>query len=338
MRTSQPALRSRTGGVRRLSVMDTTHDTGRLAGRRISRRGLLGGAAALLAAAGGGTAWALDRFVIEHPEVTNASSAWATTDATATALSGTVTGTTYTGTNGTVGITTVSTGSGTDKVTYFVADLRLAQGTALRAAFAEDTFGTNVIAYPSTLAKANGAVFAINGDYYGFRDTGIVVRNGVAFRDRGARQGLAVYRDGRMALYDETATSAARLVADGVWQTLSFGPGLVSGGTVLSGIDAIEVDTNVGNHSIQGEQPRTGIGMIADNHFVAVVADGRSSGYSRGVTMTEFAAIFAGLGAQVAYNLDGGGSSAMYFDGALVNNPLGKGQERGTSDILYVAG
>jgi exopolysaccharide biosynthesis protein len=53
--------------------------------------------------------------------------------------------------------------------------------------------------------------------------------------------------------------------------------------------------------------------------------------------MTEFAEIFQGLGATVAYNLDGGGSTTMWFDGALVNDPLGKGQERGTSDILYLA-
>ena len=54
--------------------------------------------------------------------------------------------------------------------------------------------------------------------------------------------------------------------------------------------------------------------------------------------MTEFANIFTELGAQVAYNLDGGGSTTMVFNGALVNNPLGKGTERGTSDIIYVAG
>ena len=54
--------------------------------------------------------------------------------------------------------------------------------------------------------------------------------------------------------------------------------------------------------------------------------------------MTEFAALFADLGATVAYNLDGGGSSTMVFDDAVVNDPLGKGQERGTSDIIYVAG
>ena len=52
--------------------------------------------------------------------------------------------------------------------------------------------------------------------------------------------------------------------------------------------------------------------------------------------MSEFAEMFAGLGAQVAYNLDGGGSSTMVYRDALVNNPLGKGRERGTSDIIWL--
>lgn len=88
---------------------------------------------------------------------------------------------------------------------------------------------------------------------------------------------------------------------------------------------------------MQGDQPRTAVGVIDDNHLVFVV-DGRSEGYSAGVTMTELAQIMVGLGATTAYNLDGGGSSTMYFNGGLVNNPLGTGAERGTSDILYIAG
>jgi exopolysaccharide biosynthesis protein len=214
----------------------------------------------------------------------------------------------------------------------------VSDATIVRSAFADDEFGENIIAYPSTIAAQAGAVLAINGDYYGFRDTGIVIRNGVAFRDKGARQGLAFRSDGSVRLYDETATTAAKLLADGVWNTLSFGPGLVEGGKVISGIDDVEIDTNVGNHSVQGQQPRTGVGVVDNNHFLFLVVDGRSTGYSRGVTMSEFARLFADAGAQVAYNLDGGGSSAMIFNSRLVNNPLGRGQERGTSDILYVAG
>lgn len=113
-------------------------------------------------------------------------------------------------------------------------------------------------------------------------------------------------------------------------------PPLLTDGAIIAGIEDVEIDTNVGNHSIQGDQPRTGIGVLGDNHLVFVVVDGRSEGYSTGVTLTGLAEILQGLGATTAYNLDGGGSSTMFFDGALVNNPLGKNAERGTSDILYI--
>lgn len=139
-----------------------------------------------------------------------------------------------------------------------------------------------------------------------------------------------------MRLYDETSTTADRLVADGAWQTLSFGPGLVRDGAVIDGIDDVEVDTNFGNHSVQGNQPRTALGLVEANHLLAVVVDGRSTGYSRGLGMSELARVFVDRGASVAYNLDGGGSSTMVFDGELVNDPLGRGEERGTSDILYI--
>ena len=296
----------------------------------MSRRLLLGGTAGVVGL-GGTAAWALDRYVIEHVEGT-------VTDSATAAPTGTSTDDGYTSSTTSLSIEKVTTGSGSDTITYFVADITTTDATLIRSAFAQDKFGTNITAYPSVIAQDKNAVLAINGDYYGFRDTGIVVRDGIAYRDKGARQGLAMYRDGSMKLYDETATNAKQLIADGVWSTLSFGPGLVEDGTVIDGIDSIEIDTNFGNHSIQGEQPRTAVGMIAANHVLWIVVDGRSTGYSRGMTMPELAQVFVDRGAQVAYNLDGGGSSAMVFNGALVNNPLGKGKERGTSDILYVAG
>ena len=311
------------------------------------RRAVVAGAVALTLSAGGATAWALDRFVIQHVEISDVSAYQAsqtgtgqgTTADTTSESSSTVvtTDTSYISDSSNISISMVTTGSGDGTVTYYVADVVLDDATTLQSAFANNSFGENITETTSAIAEANNAIFAINGDYYGFRDTGIVIRNGVVFRDEGARQGLAFYRDGTVKVYDETTTTAGQLLADGVWNTLSFGPSLLDDGGIADGIEDMEVDTNFGNHSIQGEQPRTAVGIIDENHLVFVVVDGRSPGYSAGVTMTGLAEIMRGLGATTAYNLDGGGSSTMYFNGGLVNNPLGENKERGTSDILYIA-
>jgi exopolysaccharide biosynthesis protein len=341
-------------------------------GKRRWLRILLSSLAVVLLVAAAAAWWALDRFVIDHVEIADVAAyeasvigdsgsaaptvdatGSATDDETASAADSTtvddttsadpsadaavVTATSYSDENTTIEISQVAAGTGRSTVTYYVADVTLTDATDLKAGFANNAFGTNIVEYTSDIAEYYDGIFAINGDYYGFRETGIVIRNGVIFRDDGARVGLAIYTDGSMEIYDETTTSADELVAAGVYNTLSFGPALVDDGEIVDGIDNIEIDTNFGNHSIQGAQPRTGIGVIDDNHFVFVVVDGRSAGYSRGVTMSEFAEIFVDLGATGAYNLDGGGSSTMYFNGDLVNNPLGNGEERGTSDILYIA-
>lgn len=298
-------------------------------------------------AAGGTAAWAADRFLVEHVEIADVSAyeadnstvttdAGSSSDDTSGAAETVLTDTSYSDGDTTITISKVTTGSGADTVTYYLADVVVDDATQLRSAFAKDQFGENITENTSTIAAENDAIFAINGDYYGFRSTGIEIRNGVVYRDEGAREGLAFYTDGHVEVYDETATTAEELLAAGVWNTLSFGPAIVEDGAVVDGIESVEVDTNVGNHSIQGEQPRTAVGVVDENHYVFVVVDGRDEGYSRGVTLTELADIMTGLGATTAYNLDGGGSSTMYFNGVVVNQPS-NGGERGTSDILYVA-
>lgn len=316
--------------------------------RRI-RNAVIAGLLVVVLTAGGAAAWAVDRFLVEHVEIADVSAYEAANSTVTDAVGGdddttglgaesaVVTDTTYTDDDTSITLSTVTTGSGADTVTYYVADVVVDDATQVRSAFAKDQFGENITETTSTIAEANDAVLAINGDYYGFRDTGIVIRNGVVYRDDGAREGLAFFLDGHVEVYDETTTSAEELLAAGVWNTVSFGPAIVDDGAVVDGIEDVEVDTNVGNHSIQGEQPRTAIGVIDENHYVFVVVDGRDTGYSRGVTLTELAEIMTGLGATTAYNLDGGGSSTMYFAGDVVNRPS-NGGERGTSDILYVAG
>ncbi|MBH0053867.1 phosphodiester glycosidase family protein [Salinibacterium sp. SWN139] len=304
---------------------------------------VIGSVLVLVLGLGSTAAWALDRFVIEHVEISDvaqyeADNSTSTTSTEPTAAATTepvLTDTSYTSDDANVTISTVVTGSGAETVTYYVADVELTDATALRSAFAQNSFGENIIDLTSSIAAEHNAIFAINGDYYGFRDTGIVIRNGVTYRDEPARDGLAFYLDGSVEVYDETTTSADELIADGVWNTLSFGPAIVEDGDVVAGIENVEIDTNFGNHSVQGEQPRTAVGVIDDNHLVFVVVDGRDPGYSSGVTLPDLAVIMQDLGATTAYNLDGGGSSTMYFNGTVINQPS-NGGERETSDILYV--
>jgi len=230
----------------------------------------------------------------------------------------------------------LQTGSENDQITYYVADVVLKDSSTLLSAFADDSFGRNIIENTSAIAANNNAIFAINGDYYGFRDDGVIIRNGTVFRDNPVRTALAFFKDGTMKSFEEEELSSASLLASGATNTYSFGPTLIKDGTVIDNFDHLKIDTNFGNRSIQNSNPRTGIGMIAPNHYVFIVVDGRMTGYSKGMTLSEFAKVFANLGCTEAYNLDGGGSSTMYFMGQVVNSPLGKNKERGVSDILYI--
>jgi exopolysaccharide biosynthesis protein len=320
--------------------------------RKPSRRKkvILTAAAVFVLTAGISTYLAADRFLIEHVEVdlstqtVNAPTLTVASSDSSAASAGSepeqykATDMSYTSASKTITIQKVVAGSGNGQLVYYVADVQLQDGTDLKSAFAKNQYGTNIIDLVSSIAEDNNAILAINGDYYGFRDDGVIIRNGVLYRNAPAREGLAIYKDGSMKVYDETAVPAQQLLADGVWNTLSFGPALVKEGETVPGIDSVEVDTNFGNHSIQGTQPRTGIGLISSNHFVLIVADGRNPGYSTGVTMAQFADIFKDLGCTTAYNLDGGGSTDLVFMGKVINTPSNRnGQERGTSDILYVS-
>ena len=77
----------------------------------------------------------------------------------------------------------VESGSGNDKVTYYVADVQVKDTSDLYSAFAKNKFGRNIVETTSSIANDNDAVFAINGDYYGFREDGILIRNGIVYRD-----------------------------------------------------------------------------------------------------------------------------------------------------------
>ena len=214
----------------------------------------------------------------------------------------------------------------------YVADVEVTDGTSILSAFANNTYGRNITDTTSDMAEENNAVLAINGDYYGARQSGYVIRNGVVYRNQGSNgEDMVISKDGSLSFISESDTTTDSLIQKQAWQVLSFGPVLVENGEV-----AVTENDEVG--MAMASNPRTAIGTVAKNHYLFVVSDGRTS-ESAGLSLYELANFMKALGATNVYNLDGGGSSTMVFQGEVVNNPTTNGNkisERAVSDILYI--
>ncbi len=215
----------------------------------------------------------------------------------------------------------------------YVADVELASAEYLKTAFAQSAYGKNVTEKTSSIAEGVGAILAINGDYYGSQEKGYVLRNGVIYRDTASSdtEDLVIYSDGSFGIVSESEVTADELLESGAEQVLSFGPALVVDGEV-----SVSEGEEVGK--AKASNPRTAIGIIDSLHYVFVVSDGRTS-ESAGLSLSELAEFMQGLGVTTAYNLDGGGSSTMYFNGEVINNPTTNGKkikERSVSDIVYI--
>lgn len=216
----------------------------------------------------------------------------------------------------------------------YVADVQIKNAELLKTAFANNSYGKNVTAKTSTIADRLNAILAINGDYYGVQETGYVLKNGVVYRSTstGDKEDLVIYKDGTFEIINESEVDIYTLLNKGAYNILSFGPGLVKNGEVCIGKNYEVAKAMTSN-------PRTAIGLIDDLHYVFVVSDGRTS-ESEGLTLYELASFMKDkLRVETAYNLDGGGSSTMYFNGKVINNPTTNGNkvsERSVSDIVYI--
>lgn len=218
----------------------------------------------------------------------------------------------------------------------YIADVVTDDPAYLKTALAEGSFGRNLTATTSSMAEQNDAILAINGDYYGFRDTGYVIRNGYLYRSVPSKnpnqEDLVLYENGAVDIVREADLTAEEIWDSGAEDIFSFGPGLVIDGEI-SVVEGEEVKR------AQVTNPRTAFGVISPLHYLFVVSDGRTD-ESVGLSLLELAHLMKDLGCVTAYNLDGGGSSTMWFNGKVLNHPTTFGDtiaERGISDIVYIS-
>lgn len=277
------------------------------------------------------TVWlALDTFVIErvYEPVSQAQPQETITAVQPTTEPATITDSSYRDAN----IQITLTEHRTHDTTVYVADVTLSAPELLKTALAKGAYGRNVTQTTSGMAGDVGAILAVNGDYYGSRERGYVLRNGVLYRSTSSgAQALTILQDGSFRVDREGEVSAEALLDAGAMHTFSFGPALLMDGEI-----AVTPEDEVGK--AMADNPRTAIGIYQPGHYVLLVADGRTS-ESAGLTLYEMAEFMQELGLSIAYNLDGGGSSTMVFMGEVVNNPTTNGRrisERSVTDIVYI--
>ena len=209
--------------------------------------------------------------------------------------------------------------------TYYVADIYIADISYLTTGFANDTYGRSQREWPSDMARRYGALVTINGDYYGAREGGIVIRNGTLYRDgKNSADVCALYWDGTMKTFDPWNFSAETEMSNGCYQAWNFGPGLLEAdGTAKTSF----------NSSVNKANPRSVIGYFEPGHYCFVAVEGRVNG-AQGLTMQDLAKLMQMLGCKQAYNLDGGNSSMLCVGTKVLNTLSGGG--RSVSDSIMI--
>lgn len=213
---------------------------------------------------------------------------------------------------------------------YFIADIYVTSVQNIKTAFANDMYGQNIRASVRTMAQKHNAVLAISGDSYGESEQTCVIRNGQLYsEDPGTSDVCVLYQDGTMKTYHASEFDAQTVLNNGAWQAWTFGPSLLDeNGQPNSAFYTTEYINKV--------NPRAAIGYVAPGHYKLVIVDGRQDDYSTGVTISQLAALMHEEGCTTAYNLDGGKTAVMIYDGDSVNHPIGGG--RAISDCIYLGG
>lgn len=240
----------------------------------------------------------------------------------------TTTSNSYSSSNISITIEKYTTGSGSDIVTYYVADIYIADIECLQSGFADDTYGVSYTDYLLNMDEEFNAILAMNGDYYGNGSNGVVIRNGEVYRSSTNGADVCVlYYDGTMVTYSAAEFDVDEAISNGAWQAWCFGPELLD--------DSGESMTSfTASSHVTSSNPRSAIGYYEPGHYCMVLVDGRQNGYSTGMNLSELSQLFEDLGCSAAYNLDGGKSSSMTFDDELVNQPASGGRE--VSDCIFI--
>lgn len=220
-----------------------------------------------------------------------------------------------------------------DNTVYTFSEVKIADASQFRRYLAGGEYGSEKLAIPTEMANSVNSVVASSGDYYKFRNAGVIVYDGVVCRVNGGADTCYIDSDGNLHFTGMSEIlsmdAAQKYVEDNHIQfSVAFGPILVENGK----------EHNFGGYGLGevGDQfARAALCQMGELHYLLVNANAEGR-YNTYPTMYCFADRIFETGCKMAYALDGGQTAALVMDGELINH-VTKGYQRKISDIIYFA-
>ena len=219
---------------------------------------------------------------------------------------------------------------------FTIAEIKVKDASQFRRFLAGGEFGSDKQFVTTEMAASVNAIVATSGDFYKFRQNGIVVYDGKVQRFEGKWIDTCfIDNKGDLILsyrkqFSNKDEAQAFVDENNIRFSLVFGPVLVDNyqATVTTGYPLGEVFD---------KYTRAAVCQLGDLHYAfANVTTEPNFGFLRRMTINEFAQALAGLGIQKAYALDGGQTTVICMQDQLISYP-DYGTQRKISDIIYFA-
>ena len=213
------------------------------------------------------------------------------------------------------------------------AEVKVADPSQFGRKLVNDAYGTGRQMFCSDLSKQANAVVGLNADYYAFRSLGVTCYDGTIYRTEDSLDTLFIDENGDFIFYDrkqkKTKEELQQFVDDNkIKFGLSFGPIMVK-----DGVSVVEGGYPIGQ--IEEIYSRAGIGQMDRLHYLFVNVENYGE-YRRPCPVKDYAPIMIAKGVKQGYNLDGGQTSEVVFQGSFYNF-VDYGNERDVSDIIFFA-
>ena len=216
------------------------------------------------------------------------------------------------------------------------AEIKIKHPSQFRRQWANGDYNSSKYQYPTNIFALSNGVIGMSSDFYKFRKYGVIVQYGTVICDKRSPLTRQRYLDVLVIDYNgdfkiwkdkELSNYIKENGADDIMLSFTFGPALI--------VDGVPYDPKIEEHYPLGEHDmhsgRAAIAQLGPLHYLLCTFG------NPGLHRPDFPKILAEKGCITAYNLDGGQSGTLIFNGGVYNKIAYKGAQRPMSDVLYFA-